>query len=83
MPPGLGYLTGELPCSCQCMEEWEGKDTTEQFSGIKTPGFSRKLRFDETVHVINGEEQSSQKLVFERELDDEEENDKWSLNRAI
>ena len=79
-PPGLGYLTGEQSCSCQCMGEGEGKDTTNTFYRMKTPSSGRKLTFDETVHVINGEGQSSQKLVFERECDEEEENDKWCLN---
>ena len=78
----LGFLTGEQPCSCQCMEEGEGegKDKNNTLYGIKTPSTSRKLRCDETVHVINGEGQSSQKLVFDRECDEEEENDKWCLN---
>ena len=92
-PPGtvchqtdfVDFAHGAEPCSCQLPGELDAKHEAKQFSGIDTPGSSKKITFDERVQVIHGEEETSQKLIFERDCDEcLEENltNKWCLNKS-
>ena len=61
-------------CSCQVYGQVRAKQE-------ETPSSSRRITFDERVHVIQGGEKTSERLVFERDCGETVTN-RWCLNKS-
>jgi len=82
--PGIFHQAEMLdhysPDSCSCPVYGQVRAKQED-----TPTSARRITFDEMVHVIQGEEQTSERLVFDRdcrECREESLTNRWCLNKS-